>query len=455
MRLPQKPPPYEELIKGLTPETVHKLVRLNAETMPGGKYLHWADMRVRQPPEGFTAEEWWFATKLKRSQVRQDLPFIDKEGRAFSFSDSGDLYRRLREIDSDASGQIGFRSSDGVHEQSGERYLMRSLIDESITSSQLEGAATTRVVAKEMLRSGRSPRDTNERMIVNNYHAMEFLRNYHGEDLTREMLLELQRILTHGTMGDDAVGRFRRATDNVDVAQWDGTVVHVPPDAAELDDRIGRLLNFANERDDGRTIHPFVRAVVLHFMIGYDHPFVDGNGRTARGLFYWSMARAGYWLTEYLSISSVIRESPAQYVRAYVYSETDEGDLTYFLEYNLNVMLKAIRALHDYLDEKAREMASLSEALRGSDLASVFNHRQIALLSHLFKHPDTAYTIAGHQRSHNVTYQTARSDLMYLSEIGLLEVTKVGRALRYRRSDELEDDIRDLAKFIDRIRQND
>ena len=447
MRMPQRPPPYDELLKTLTLETIPKLVRMNVETMTGGKYLHWEDMRVRQPPEGYTTTEWWLATKLKRSQVRQILPFADKTGQPFSFSDSGDLYRRLREIDSDASGQIGFPSSDGVHEQSGGRYLMSSLIEESITSSQLEGAATTRVVAKEMLRSGRSPRDKSERMIVNNHHAMEFLRDNHGEDLTREILLELQTILTQGTMNDDSVGRFRRSTDTVELAQWDGTVVHTPPAADELDDRIERLVSFANERDD-RMIHPFVRAVVLHFMIGFDHPFVDGNGRTARGLFYWSMARSGYWLTEYVSISTIIRESPAKYVRAYVYSETDEGDLTYFLEYNLEVMLKAIRALHEYLDKKAKEMESLSKAIRGSDLALVFNYRQIALLSHLVKHPDTVYTIAGHQRSHNVTYQTARADLMALSEVGLLELSKVGRKLQYRRSDELEDDLRDLAEFI-------
>ena len=449
MRMPRTPPPYDELIGTLTTETILTLMKLAVEdTSPGGKYLHWDEMRVRQPPEGYTTEEWWLATKLRRSQVRQYVPFADKAGHSFSYSDSGDLYRRLREIDSDASGQIAFGTADGVHEPSGERYLMSSLIDEAITSSQLEGAATTRVVAKEMLRTGRSPRDNSERMIVNNYHAMEFLRGNHGEKLTRGMLLELQTILTQGTMSDDSVGRFRRPTDNVDVAQWDGTVVHVPPKAVEIDARIDRLLAFANEEDDGRTIHPFVRAVILHFMIGYDHPFVDGNGRTARGLFYWSMAKSGYWLTEYLSISTVIRESPARYVQAYVYSETDDGDLTYFIEYNLGIMLKAIRALHEYLDKKAKEMEGLSRVIRGSELAMVFNYRQLALLSHLVKHPNAVYTIAGHRRSHNVTYQTARSDLLTLAEFGFLEVAKVGRKLQYRRSEELEDDLRDLAGFI-------
>lgn len=403
---------------------------------------------MRQPPVGFTREEWWLATKIQRAPVRVSVPFTDKDGHHFAFTDSGELYRRLREIDRDASGHIGFASTDDVPEQSGERYLMSSLIEEAITSSQLEGAATTRLVAKEMLRSGRSPRDRSERMIANNYHAMEFLRNHQGEDLTAEMLLELHRILTEGTLDPDHVGRFRAPRDKVDVVQWDGTVVHVPPKAEELRDRLERLLDFANDKDDGRSVHPFIRAVVLHFIVGYDHLFVDGNGRTARGLFYWSMARSGYWMTEYLSISAIIRRAPAQYVRAYVYSETDENDLTYFIEFNLRVMLQAVRALRLYLARKAREINSLSRVIRGSELATVFNHRQIALLAHAVRHPEATYTIAGHQRSHNVTYQTARTDLMGLVDFGFLHAYKIGRQFHYRRAGDVEDNVRELADLI-------
>ena len=46
----------------------------------------------------------------------------------------------------------------------------------------------------------------------------------------------------------------------------------------------------------------------------------------------------GYWLTEFLSISAVIQKAPAQYVRAYVFSEIDDNDVTYFLDYKLRVI---------------------------------------------------------------------------------------------------------------------
>lgn len=410
-------------------------------------YLHWEDVRVRNPPAELSREEWWLAIKLQRSATLRELPFIDKSGRPFFYSDSGDLYRRLRGIDRDCSGQSERLFGEGAGQRSGERYRVSSLIEESITSSQLEGAATTRQVAKELLRSGRSPRDTSEQMIVNNYHAMEFLRRHIEEDLSVEMLLELHRILTHKTLEESKVGRLRVPSDSVEVAAWDGTVVHTPPEAEKLEERIDKLLAFANETDDGLNVHPFVRAVVLHFMIGYDHPFVDGNGRAARGLFYWSMARSQYWLTQYLSISSIVRKAPAQYVRAYVYSAIDDSDVSYFLYYNLKVMRNAIRGLDEYLVRKSQETEELWQLLRGSDMAPNLNHRQVAILGQLLKHPEQPLAIAGHQRTHNVTYQTARTDLMGLAELNFLEMSKRGRKLIFRRSDGFESKLRATSRL--------
>lgn len=447
MRMPKTPPLLQSILASTSPERLNTLLRSDIGNVSNGKYLHWDQVRVRPPPSGYTSQEWWASIKLKRISSRHCLPFKDMSRAPFSFNDSGDLYRLLHEVDREATGRIEVPRADVVNPDQRERYVMNSLIEEAITSSQLEGAVTTRRVAKEMLRSGRRPTDTSERMIVNNYLGMEFLRANTDQELSVPMLLELQRVLTDGTLDDgDAVGRFRKESDDVHVVdQRDGTVVHVPPPADELDSRVESLVEFANARDEDQFIHPVVRAILLHFMIGYDHPFVDGNGRTARALFYWSMARSGYWLTEFLSISTIIRKSPAQYVRAYVYSETDDNDVTYFLVYNLRVISRAIQALHVYLTRKARESRALEETLRSADLAHVLNHRQVALLSHVLKYPDTTYTIESHRRSHNVTYETARTDLIGLNKLGFVDATKRGRKLVYRRHPEVETRIRSTA----------
>jgi Fic family protein len=63
-------------------------------------------------------------------------------------------------------------------------------------------------------------------------------------------------------------------------------------------------------------------------MLGYEHPFEDGNGRTARALFYWSMLNQGFWLTEFLTVSKILRKAPAKYARSFLYTEQDSNDLT-------------------------------------------------------------------------------------------------------------------------------
>ena len=210
-------------------------------------------------------------------------------------------------------------------------------------------------------------------------------------------------------------------------------VLHTPPEADSLPERLERLCEFANgSADDEPFVHPVVRAILVHFLLGYDHPFLDGNGRTARALFYWSMARQGYWLIEYVSISRLLRQASAQYGRAYLYTETDGNDTTYFLLHQLAVIGRAIQALHDYLARKAAQQRSAENLLRHSPLlAENLNHRQVALLSHAMKHPGHGYTMESHRRSHRVAYQTARSDLLTLVALNLLEQRKRGRAFHF------------------------
>ena len=449
MKLPATPPSLSELGEG----GIEKILALNASgigKLPEDKYLHWTKLRYLEPPEGFSREDWWLAIKIARGWTRHPLPLGDKHGRAFSYTDSGYLYRMLHEVDRDASGRIEL-PVDVANTGSRNKYLVNSLIEEAITSSQLEGASTTRRVAKEMLRSGRPPRDRSETMIVNNYRGMEFVRELVDESLSVPMLLELQRVLTEDTQDEaGVVGRFRRKSDQVLVVdQRDGTILHTPPDADDLDARMERVLAFANTSNEVGFVHPVVRAILLHFMIGYEHPFVDGNGRTARALFYWMMAKSGYWMTEFLSISTIIRKSPVQYARAYLFSENDDNDVTYFLDYNLRVILRSIRNLHLYLARKAREMRDVQQLLDGSALAAQLNYRQIASLVSMRKHPNLVYTIDSHRRSHKVTYQTARTDLLGLNALGMVTVGKRGRAFIFSLARDFDERLRELGEQRD------
>ncbi len=404
-------------------------LRLGAEVK--GQYEHWDHLRHLTPPEGLDAEQWWLGIKLARNAARKELPLREKAGTPFGIALSDGIQRRLFMVARDAAGAL--RGTDAIPSVAmQEQYLVRSLMEEAMTSSQLEGASTTTSIAKEMLRSGRPPQDHSERMIVNNYVAMRELKRWLDKPLTPNVVFEIHRLLTVGTMQNDAeAGRFRTQGEKIEVLDHaTGTVLHVPPPASELPTRLQALCDFANQGDDGESfVHPVVRAILVHFMIGYDHPFVDGNGRTARALFYWSMLRSGFWMTEYFSISSILRKAPSQYVRSYLQAESDDGDVSYFVAHQLDVVLKAIEGVHGYIARKQRAQRDAETLLRpGSKLARQLNHRQRAVLLNAMKHPGKAFTIAVHQRSHDIAYDTARSDLLGLVKSRLMAKHKQGKA---------------------------
>ena len=278
-------------------------------------------------------------------------------------------------------------------------------------------------------------------MIANNYRALQFIREEMGDTLNLETLLELHRIVTEGTLDDpSAAGRMQRPGDArvmVFDRDDDEQPILIPPPAEDLPERMRLLCEFANEDgEDSRFIHPVVRAILLHFWLGYDHPFEDGNGRTARILFSWLMQRRGYWLIEYLPISPIIREAPAKYARAFVESETDEGDLTYFLVHQLEAIEKALDRHDVYIKRKIAEVRDVERSLQDADGLNPaalisrldgLNHRQLALLTDAVRNPDGVYTFGSHATSHRVTHETARSDLSDLDERGLLRRRSKGR----------------------------
>lgn len=428
MKIPVSPKTYHELFVAHGNDLLD-LVQRRIGPEVKGQYMHWHKLRYQTPPEGLTHEQWWLAIKVARSTAARDLPLRDKSGKAFRIALTDSIASKLHTITREASGSI--RGLDSVaDDRAKERFLMRSQIEEAMTSSQLEGAGTTTAVAKEMLRSGRAPRDHGERMIHNNYLAMQELRRWRDEPLTPDAVFEIHRLLTADTLDDPAqAGRFRTADDNIVVEDGEGRVLHTPPHADELPMRMQALCDFANGEHETGFLHPVIRAIALHFQIGYDHPFCDGNGRTARTLFYWSMLRSGYWLTEFLSVSSVFKRAKEQYLRAYLYTETDEADLGYFVDHHLDVILGAIDGLHGWLARKADERQKAEGMLRpGSRLGGRLNHRQRELLLDAVRHPDKGYRIDRHMQIQDVSYQTARSDLLALVKLKLMRNERIGNA---------------------------
>ena len=272
---------------------------------------------------------------------------------------------------------------------------------------------------------------------------MQQIGKLKGQSLTKQLILELHRLVTEKTLSDaTAAGRFRTEQENIVVGDEQGVIFHIPPPANQLEDRMAAMCDFANSKTPDYFIHPALRAIMLHFWLAYDHPFVDGNGRTARALFYWAMLHYGFWLCEFISISRILVKAPSKYGRSFLYTETDDNDLTYFILYQVDVIRRALKELHDFIKAKAARVRAMEQQLQGTLL---FNHRQRALLSHALRHPQFRYTFEGHRISHNVAYQTARTDLLALQENGVLEARKVGKTWYFTPSPMMEAKLQAMA----------
>lgn len=428
MRVPATPPKWKDafvngeggfVVNTFLRKDVQELVRSTNE-----KYLHWDKLRHLPLPKGLNAAQSWAAIEIARQPQFRSIPLTFGKKSKLKFWIPPQHHEWLSRIDQKAGGTIGSQHKQAVPDDE-ERYLFNSLMEEAIASSQIEGASTTREVAKEMLRTKRRPRDKAEQMILNNYKAILDIRERKDDPLTPALLCHLQRVLTEETLDrPGAAGRFRRSDEQICVADpVTNETIYDPPDASVVESRVQEICDFANAKSVP-FVHPIVKAMAIHFAIGYVHPFVDGNGRTARAVFYWYMLKSGFWLFEYLPISRIIADSPVRYGRAYLYTETDNGDLTYFNHYHLNVVNRAIDELYLYLEKQQRFLCKAEQLL---DSHPSLNHRQKSMVQDALKHPKRPYTIREHEGKFRVTYNTARNDLIVLEKLGILWRTKYPR----------------------------
>jgi Fic family protein len=418
-----------ERLKKLLPSGVNSEL-LAAVRTANNAYFHWDQVKYRDTPAGLDAEDFWLAIKLNRMGGSQELPLtFDKKGSQLYYVSIPQHVEWLHMIDKQAGGTLLASGNNPALGDDSERYLYSSLMEEAIASSQLEGACTTRKVAKEMLRSQRKPETAGEQMILNNYQAILAIQELQKELLTPQLLLNLQSILMEGSEDKDIIGRFRRKDENIYVEDTlTKEPLHIPPHASELEWRLKEVCDFANNVSKP-FIHPVIKAVILHFMMGYVHPFVDGNGRTARALFYWYLLKQNYGLFEYFPISRIIVRAPSRYARAYLYSETDEGDVTYFLQYNLRAILLSIGDFNKYViheEREAKEAARLLEDYPG------LNQRQRFVIHDAIKNPGLNITFVSHEGKYHITNPTARTDLVGLVRLGLLEESKKGKTIFFR-----------------------
>ncbi len=441
MKRRSKVPDISKLLEGESGNLIDIMQKALPEASRMDRYLSWQELRHRGAPQGMSTEQWWLGIKLHRTQARQSVPLNNAKEQAFSFAPTQYIQQYLHKIDR-AAGTLLMTDANTVFTVTErDKYLLTSLAEEAIMSSMLEGAVVTRSEAKELIRSNRPPKDEHEQMVINNYRTMRMILQHKDEPLTPEFILSLHRSMVDGTLkSPEKAGTLRCAEDKVYIEDTrTGDVIHMPPPADGLMNRLERICSFANGQDEQEYyIHPIIRAIILHFQLAYDHPFVDGNGRTARSLFYWGMLHAGYWLFEYISISREIYRHSRSYYDSFINTEEDDNDLNYFIIDQLNTIYTSIESLMKHLRAKQQLNEQLHVALAN---AADINHRQKNVLLHFLQHPNAYTSVSLHCNEYKVVRQTARTDLTGLEKHRFLYSQVVSREFIFKPVPDLEQKI--------------
>jgi Fic family protein len=376
------------------------------------EYLYWDKVKYLTP-KGVDPQLFWGAVKMKRQMQLQTIRFGKY---TFSFMITPLMQSLLHEFDLKMGGSL---SANGViSPRDRQIYLVNSIMEEAIASSQMEGASTTRKVAKDMLRKELRPKNRSQQMIVNNYATIKQLVEEKGQVLDLNMLLDIHRSITTNTLDNpEDEGRLRQTDDIYVIDAITGSVAHTPPSHTEIEELLHDLFAFASDKDKSNFIHQIIKGIILHFMLAWIHPFVDGNGRTARSLVYWYMLKKDYWMTEYLSISRVIYKNKKRYERMFLYTEADHMNMTYFIQHNLQVMKKAYEDLKTYLSVKMEERNSV---LQYCDIEGI-NERQMQILKIINDTPSLVLSSLEVSNRFGVSDKTARTDLKVLTELGYLK----------------------------------
>jgi len=399
-------------------------------------YLNWDELRHKNwiPDKlGLDKELFWTLVRFNRLISAAITPIKDSKGQYFIMNTSN-YSEFLHIVDKEMAGN--FMGIPGLSENDKRQFITRSIIEESIASSQLEGANTSRVVAKKMLLEGRKPSNHSEQMIVNNHKTMlKIEQELYRDALSLDLICELHSMITDQTISKEKQGVLRETLDEnghkLVVKPFDDRVIaYVTPDKEFVEAELIRLIDFANdkEKNSNSFIHPLIKAIMIHFWIGLLHPFEDGNGRLARILFYWYMLKNEYWAFAYISLSEKIKKSPKQYALAYIYSEQENCDITYFINYNIKKIKLAQKDFQSYIIRKVKENQS---TISLSQQEHNFNERQIKLLQYFNQKMENRTNMVAHMKLYAIQKVTAINDLKDLVQKGFLIKRRHGRNVYY------------------------
>lgn len=423
----------EEL--SITKEKIDIFFKNNLNKYSDEDYLYWDKIKYKNIPEWIKDnKELWWCIKFMRN-LNYITPISNESWNFFKFWELQFSKELLHKIDKNAS-WIFFTNSSETDKK---LFIANWMLEEAISSSQLEWASTTTKEAKKMIKEKRKPINKDEFMIMNNYEAMNYIRNeLIKKDLEEWDLLYLQSILTKNTLeNQDEEWRFRKDSDDI-IVEFERKIAHIPPKEDILKKELKKFIDFANNKWKFNTfVHPIVKAILIHFWIWYLHPFCGWNWRTARALFYWYLLKNDYYWFSYIPLSTIIKKSKIDYLKSYIYSEQDDLDITYFINYNLRKIKISLDKFQKEVNKKFKQ--------NHNDIKKIIhlrlNDRQNKLINYFLENKDSFTNATIHQNYYNISKKTSISDLKELEKKWFIYSVKSWRNINYFPIESLEEKI--------------
>lgn len=218
-------------------------------------------------------------------------------------------------------------------------------IEMTYNSNGIEGNSLTLketylVVAEGLTVKGKPMKDHLE--AKDHTEALEYLAELveagKQNTLSENSIRSLHALVVKNTESDYA-GRYR------DINVMIGGADHTPPDASQVPMQMNELLKWLNAQK--KKIHPVELAALLHHKLVHIHPFVDGNGRTARLVMNLFLMQFGYPLV------IVLKNDRKKYYR--VLSAADKADYEPLVKFIAQAVERSLDLYVNTLNPKSEE----------------------------------------------------------------------------------------------------
>jgi hypothetical protein len=346
-------------------------------------YLHWDELLQKALPlKSITHKQWWQLLKAKRRARVQSLP-LEIESTTAYFVQDDKLLKKNSKIERGLSREF-LMATPFVHGE---------FTEEAIYALQLSGVDVDTQAARQVLSTGEGSADPAIMLAT--------------QIETLALSFTPQMPITTATLQQWAAALGTSLQKNV---------------------MLDKLLTFFNEAEDSYAgfLPPLVKAAILHTAVMLTEPFEAYNPVFASLLCHAFLIKESYPLFSYLGLSQYLSKDKAQYFKILAYSQSDEQDLTYAINYLLDIWFNALIALKDKVGIQLQE-----EGMISAQILRELNFRQLAFLTEAGKHPDWVYRIAAYKKRFGITYETARTDLMKLRRWDLMQEYKIGKAFCY------------------------